>query len=746
MTNLRRIPKSIWIGIAIFVSLAVYAVPRLETGRLSEAVAAAQLISPGAVQVPKGQGELPAEGRFEKAGVAGALELWLDRTTGHFKVLDQRNGNVWHSYPDPDHWAQENQSGIWRTHLRSPIMLKYMDLNGNKAKTQPKETNFLEEQGTVTDVRLIDRGFRLTFDMPAKQLAIPVEVTLEEDSVAVKVIDAGIREGALSLLSLRVYPMFGAAHATGQEGFLFVPDGSGTTIPFRENHTNVSRIYQEPVYGVDDAFRLPGYEWSRLRVAMPVFGLRSGNRAFLSVVESGAEYADIIASPSKVFSGYNWATAQQNYRLPYTIVTNKKKQTFFQTYSKEERFGGDRTVRYLLLNKAETGYVGMAERYRSYLIGRYGLEPIRRTNDKLPLTVALLGAEQVTGLLNDRYVANTTTDEAKAIVRTLYDQGIDKITVQYMGWQKDGFSAAGNFTAVDPRIGGNAGMKSFASWAHSLGIPVYLHVEYGRNLTGGDGFESKRQGQRDKGGATLNDLASLGFLDKIVDRHIEFYRSLGVDGLQVRTLGAKLNSDYNSAYPLSREQSRIEQERLFRTFKEAKLDVRGFSSNLYVLPYVSAIDRLENDYSYDTFSDSDIPFMQIALHGLIAYTSNYSNERQEFRRQMLRDLEYGAAPSYIFTHDNGDNLLFSNEITLQSSDYVNWLQAAVEEYRVMNAALGDVQHEWIVNHRTLAPNVKETTYAGGKRIVVNYGEEPYTYGQSVVKPADYLIVTGGAPK
>lgn len=739
--RLKRIPISFWVSVVLIAVLVAFLTTRLEFGTMTQQVAAQTLATPGAAKVAQGLDELPKQANFEKVASTGKLDLFLDRTTGHFQVKDNRNGNVWHSYPNPANWAAETQTGVWRTHLRSPLMFRYIDLNGKL--TQPKDTNFLEEQGAIKDIGLIPGGFKLTFDIPNKQITVPVEVKIEDDSVVTKIIDSGMKEGYLSLIWMRVYPFFGAEHSYGQDGYLFIPDGSGATIPFKQEHTNVNRIYQEPVFGEDLAFRTSQFGSSRKSVSMPVYGMKSENRAFLAVIEDGAEFTDVLASPSGVYSRYNWSTAQQNYRTNYRQITNEKKNRFFTTYNKNERYHGDRAVRYVLLEPQKASYVGMAERYRQYLMVKYGLKPLEAKGAKLPMTVHLVGAEREDGLIAYRYLKGTETTDAMKIVQRLYGRGVENMVINYMGWQEDGFSSFGNLDKVDSRLGGNRGMKQFISYANTLGIPVYMHAVYTRNTTGANGFSERSHGQRNLGGTVFRSTVSLGFLYDVIDRDIKFYKSLGAKGVTLSGLGRELNSDFNTNYKASREESRAQQQELFAKFKQAGLDVRGEQSNIYVAPYVSAIDNLSDDYSYDTFSNQAVPFQQIALHGLIPYTTQPSNERDEFRKQFLHDLEYGANPAYIFTYEEGGEFKFADSLHLFNPSFKDWETVALEEYQAMNAALGDVQDKFIINHRTLAPEVKETTFAGGKRIIVNYGTSTYFGGGVTVKPLDYLIVKGG---
>jgi hypothetical protein len=209
------------------------------------------------------------------------------------------------------------------------------------------------------------------------------------------------------------------------------------------------------------------------------------------------------------------------------------------------------------------------------------------------------------------------------------------------------------------------------------------------------------------------------------------------------SLGQSLNSDFNTKYGSSRDESRQLQQDIFKKFKDALGNVRGFQANFYTLPYVNTIDHLTGDYSYDLFSDMSIPFAQMALHGLVAYTEEYTNDRQQYRNDFLHAIEYGANPGFILTAQNSDDYKYAHGLHIYSSDATEWESDIVQEYQKFNEALGDVQDQFIVNHQTLADKVKETTYENGKRIIVNYGLTPYRQGNISVGPQDYVVIKGG---
>ncbi|MDF2962645.1 MAG: hypothetical protein K0S39_4380, partial [Paenibacillus sp.] len=133
-------------------------------------------------------------------------------------------------------------------------------------------------------------------------------------------------------------------------------------------------------------------------------------------------------------------------------------------------------------------------------------------------------------------------------------------------------------------------------------------------------------------------------------------------------------------------------------------------------------------------------------HGLITYSSEYVNNRQEDVKDFLRDIEFGAVPSFIFTRAQTKEYVNAYGIRYYNTHYPDWESFAAEQYKQYNEALGDVQDQFIVNHRTLADNVKETAYANGNRVIVNYNLEPYRDGTIEVPAQNFIVVRGGASR
>ncbi|WP_337098342.1 DUF5696 domain-containing protein [Paenibacillus sp. YIM B09110] len=696
---------------------------------------------------------LPVEAAFVKAAESERFVLWADAVTAHFKIESKETGKVWRSYPNPEYWELEKTTGTWKSSFLSPVMLEYID--ASNSKSQSKLTNWMEEKGVLENYELTGDGFKATFYFPGTKFTIPVEVALIGDHVETKVFDEGIAEGNLSLLNLKLYPLFGAEPSHGQEGYMLVPDGSGALIKFNENRSNDKSIYRENVYGADLSFY--NEQTGRQEVKMPIFGLKSGDQSFLAVMTDGEEYAKLFAAPAGALGISNWITPEWQYRIKFFQSTNKQGDQGFYTYSKDRFVAGERTTRYYPIDGPKADYAAMAERYRSYLIEENGLARLEQAKENIPLYVDIIGADLKQGLLWDDYIEGTTTKQAETMVKELSEAGIANLSVLYAGWQRWGYSSYGGLFPVDKRLGGNSGMKAFIDAAHKLDVSVFLSANYSLNSSGRGGFWKLNDGLRNLAGTLQEQYGGRNNDDKVTltsplygireaEGDLAAYKSLGADGLLLEGgIGRALNTDFNNRHKASRSEVLEGQQRLLEKADQELGSIGVANGSFYSLANVDHIHRIADDYSYDIFVDEAIPFEQIVLHGLVTYSSDWANLSDEYNADFLRSVEYGAYPSYVFTAADSGKFKRAYTIWYYSMSYRDWKQSAAEQYKRLNEALGDVQDQYIVGHRTLAEGVKETIYENGKTIIVNYNEKPYSIASgSVTVPAlDFIVTTGG---
>lgn len=689
---------------------------------------------------------LPAEEQFVLAGQSGSLQLWAEPLTAHFKVVDTGSGAVWRSYPDPRHWQAESSTGLWYSNLLSPVMLEYID--ATNSKSQSVLTNLIEEGGSVQQLQWIEQGFRGMFQFVKSGFSIPFEVKLGDGFVEAKIIDDGIVEDKFSLLNLKLYSQFGAQPSIDPNGYILIPDGSGALISFDGSNKNEKAIYQEMVYGADIAFY--NETTNRQPVIMPIYGLKSGKQSFVAVLTEGEQYAKIFAASANALGQSNWVTGEWQYRLKFFQKTDREGKQGFFTYS-TERFQADaRTTRYYVLAGDNIDYDEMAARYRGYLIERYQLSRLETNNEAIPFYLDLIGADVQEGLLWDDYIVGTTAGQASELVAAFQERGIPYIHAIYYGWQRWGYSSYGGLFPIDKRIGGNQGMKSFIAQTRQQGGKVYLAANYALNSSNRGGFWSLRDGLRNLAGTLLKQetdysdgipYVSPRYAIKQVEQDLASYASLGVDGaLFSGGIASFPYTDFNSNYRASRAEVVSAQQQVMQRTREQLGLVAADSGAFYSLAAASHFHHLPDDYSYDIFVDEQVPFAQIALHGLATYTSASGNLRQDYHKEFLRSIEYGAYPTYLLAAAEASAFKKSYSIWQYSIHAQDWLESAAKEYEAMNAALHDVQDQFIVEHGTLAAGVKRTIYENGKQIIVNYNDTDYIYQNKTIAAQSFIAL------
>lgn len=422
------------------------------------------------------------ESQFKTIAVSKHLTLKANEATGNFIVTDKRTGYTWKSFPDDKGYNDKVDQGKWKVNLQSPIMFRYVEFNVRIDLAT--ESNLIDEKGGVSRFEVTDRGFKVTYEIPSLGFVIPAEVILGDDYVETRLLKDGLKDGKTfteeelktkkdniaRLVSVRLFPFLGAQTSEMENGYMLLPDGSGAIVDFKKERGGTNNYYEERVYGPDWAYSANNTFSIRNPVKLPVFGIKAGEQAMIGVIRNGAEYASIVAAPSKTFSQYNWVSAEQNFRFKYYQYTNTKKTSGYMSFSKE-MIASDRSVRYYLIGQKDAGYVQMAARYRQYLTEEVGVQPLKLEGSKLALQLSILGADSKKGFLWDSYLPLTTTRQAQEIVQELNTLGVERMAVTYLGWQRGGYSKFGGSFPLAGKLGGIEGMEQFVDFAHAKGFP-----------------------------------------------------------------------------------------------------------------------------------------------------------------------------------------------------------------------------------------------------------------------------------
>lgn len=275
----------------------------------------------------------------------------------------------------------------------NPDVLERLDGQISKQLVLNKMLDAFETAGYTADDLAFDNAENGvegggTSDKPS--FVIPVEYRLDQGSLVVTVPLSQVKEsGPYRIRNIDLLAYFGAADTKG-EGYMFVPDGSGSLI-----HLNNGKVkeeqYVQRVYGADPNDNSLSRPQVSESVHMPVFGLKNGEHAWFAVIEKGDGMASISADIGGRQNSYNhvYGTFSLRGEDELEMYTSQKMQEI-QLLS-EEPFRGDIQVRYHFLNGKDASYSGMARLYQQQLVEQNVLKPLE-DESVLPFYVDVLGA------------------------------------------------------------------------------------------------------------------------------------------------------------------------------------------------------------------------------------------------------------------------------------------------------------------------------------------------------------------
>lgn len=660
----------------------------------------------------------------------------------------------------------EKQKKEW---LQKFPILEEHDVYAIKSVTEREKgelEGYIKEAG-YTFEDLEEEYKRMDFEVDEEAFPffkVTLEYLLEGDTFVVRIPEGGIEYDTKTfrLQKVHLFQYFGTAKA-GEDGYIFVPDGSGTLINFNDG-SKETPVTTGRVYGLDNSLEItPGSSFSQ-DYRFPVYGIKSGEKGMLAVIEKGDAMAEIQCELGGFTNSYN--TVYSSFiiksadRFKFADATHADSSWMLLDKNSYE---GDMKIRYHFLNKEDAGYVGMAKAYRSYLEKNGTLKKLS-VNDNLPFYLETLGTvdrkERILGIPMDVKAPLTTFSDAKKLVEALKEENIQNIQLRYKGWYNGGLDyKAPAILSVEGKLGGKKGLSDLNQYLKERGVGLYPDVDFILVSNDGlfDGFSArndasrtldrKYSGYRDINlGTNLfrNSTFKYSISPRVIggyfDKFLSQYNKLDIQGISVGTMGSFLNSDFKEKKAVHREEAKEVVYGCLQKADKSNMNLMVDGGNAYVLPYTEHILNMPLEDSAYMVSDRRVPFMQIVLHGYVQYAGTPLNLSGDYKKAVLKSIESGAAPYFVMTYQNASKLKDTAYSRYYAVNYMTWLKEAGDVYKKMNDLLKDVQKEAITDHREVVPDVYVTTYESGKAVIVNYGETEVRVEGTTVKPVDFAVL------
>lgn len=688
------------------------------------------------------------------------LALYVNEDTMEFALYDKFNQNEWFSNPvDKD---DKLAKGLNKTGLLSQLTVTLLDTNTKSLSYTNTYVGSVKKKSF--GIEKTNKGIKVVYDFQDKEVTIPMYINLEDDYLSIYIPIEEIKEdGSNQVYEIGIAPYFGAG-GIEDEGYMFVPDGSGAIINFNNGKQRYNQ-YRDDIYGADPNI-VPNTKIVRKeQVKLNTFGIKKGNDGFLAIVDKGAAVGKITACVSRKVNSFNYAYVNFTLRKKDNYEVDEyggEKRQILQ-YEKGDIKINELEVRYYPIDDDNVDYVHMANVYKEYLIDDKGLTCSNNIDSTLYLDLygAVKKKKPILGIPINVSQPLTTFKEAKLLLEELNTIGIDNITVKYNNVFDDEIDdKLPENIKPDGVLGGTKEFNRLIRYGNDNGVNIFPTVNMTDFTNSGKLFGNSRMSvkkitgvpakqyhysietyQKDtdyqKPWYLLDPNYLLEYVKK-VNKRIDKYK---IDNIALQSMGNTVYSSYNNKSVGRDSAVDIWTEGIGKikdNVKELMID----SSNDYGLPYGDYIINVPTDSSRYLIEDKSVPFYQIVLSGLTSYSTTSINLSSEPHKMFLKAMETGSMISFSWIYRDVTTLKDSKLDYLYSANYEAWIDLALEYYTKLKQVYSKSGNHIIVEHNQLSEEVYETVYENGLSVFVNYNDEDISV-DGVSLPALSYVVKGG---
>ncbi|MCL1878644.1 MAG: DUF5696 domain-containing protein [Defluviitaleaceae bacterium] len=709
----------------------------------------------------------------------GDMDMGIDAIP-FFMEIERFNTRVL-PYVDPDDWQR-----VQRFWFESRDMEGFMQMSDAIRDRQIDigiMLRIFENIGYTADELIMDNAAAgIELDIDQNFFKIVMEFVLLDDALKVNIplSEIEVVGDDAHIFQLDVLPFLGAG-GVSDEGFILVPSGSGGIINFN-NGRHREAMFEAPMYGFDylmDSMRPQITQAARL----PIFGIQNEGAAMLAHVYSGQALASVIADVAGRTNSYNSAwfrfTLRASTILSMAAIpgTTTSDLTIIQTYP----YTGDITVKYHFIAGDNPGIGEMARTYQDFLVSQGALSPLTENRDRSFYLDIIGGIDIQRHILGTPYMATeamTTIEDAQRFVDILNENGIDTIQMQLHGWFNRGINhdVARNVNIISD-VGSASEMRNLDNRLQSNHGGLHPAVNFQFTNWFSRNFNSTFEGARDPAGFV--GFMSQGARDSLSTRfsfhrngwhlmvhpaalpfHVDdflpnFERRVGMNSMMLTDLGAVMTESMYRRDAVDREHSRlIAMEQMERIHAQIpNLVVSG--GNDYAFAFASHLVDVPTEADMFKIIDYEVPFYSMVVHGFIEFAGTPANMRENYSPEivLLNSLATGASPRYILSAQPTRHAQFSPHERFYSTQYTNWIEAAVEHFHVFNDVYRNLRAVRIDDFIILqggeigvtgTAQVTVTVFEDGTRIYVNHTREPFDNGDVFIAAEGFYVRNGGS--
>lgn len=675
-------------------------------------------------------------------------------------LKDNVTGEIWSPIPNEVLNNNKIESGIVdHPQTESVIMINFYDTS-SYIETKSISATSAVKNGRVNAQKTTD-GFSVTYDFKSENITVTVDYILNEDGMSIEIDPSKITENPDRIVtSIDVAPFFCSAKNGSENGYVFVPSGSGALIYSKSSMKNITET-NEPVYGSDLSVYNPYDFTNEKSVRMPVYGAVTANRGVVAIIEEGAASSNIKSVSNDERLRYTSVYANFNVRGYETVdvPSGIKLQTSTAKVYSSPLTDRKIRVRYVPLIGEKASYYGMAEVYRDYLISKYNLKS--KSADQA-VVLRLLGAVMTTefdlGIPSDELYPLTTIKQAGKIIENSDNKYQGEVRFVLDGYGTTGLEI-GEFAGgleVGDNLGADDDLKELIKKCQKAGIDLSMNFDIVRYKTSSAFDTSDDIAVAATGKKVINKysllttkmqtdmygsyyLLSRNLASNAVNKVKKYAKELSLKNVMLDTFSNTLYSDYNfkKYYAKGNEQDVY---KALSSLTKSGYKFIASDANIYAAVCAEYIDNAPvYSSNYDSFT-TDVPFYQIVLKGLVPmYTPKWSGATDE-QEVFLKAVESGIGLSMAACNDYSSVVFSSPQKLMFASGIDNYYShmetLSDEKFFDYYSSVKDAK---IINHTLIDTDVRKTEFDNGITVYVNYSNQEYTVDDVSIPANGYTL-------
>lgn len=592
-------------------------------------------------------------------------------------------------------------------------------LNSTDNSVAFKTFEIKEEKNSLTIIFSLykdENGAEKGFSKNGFSLEIPVEFTTEGGNIKVSVNCAEIKcSNGLYIEKLSLMPgLFSVKDALSGEHFV-IPDGAGALIDLSaEMPENVN--FDLSVYGTDITV-----EEFKEGAFIPCYALADKKKTNCVIISEGEALATIKCTKHKIVGSGNLYT--QFTLTPFSSIEENS------VVRLGDQYNGEIALTYVFADTETNSYTTLALIARDAFIKKdYLSSDVTYDFGDLPFFINVIGSK------TSSQKPLTTFEDATEIITLLNSKGVRNVALRFSGALDGGLKGASiDSSPVLKSVGGSEGLQSLLKLATDKRSSVWIDVNTfsgGTALSGANGLVKA---------SLYNDVYPY-MAEKNVKSIISNSSIFGKNISSAYSLLASteyLNATLNDAsFLLFTDSNKNLNRQEMLEFTKEKVGALAVNSGLmldkpalWLMKNASAVYSLPTVTSKENaFGVTTVPLLQMVFHGSVIYGSEPVNVTDGSWNAILKLIEYGAVPSFLFTYEECNNLSYGAYATLTG------------QYYSKMKSLKSIQGMEITSHEKLLAGVYKVTYGYNKVVYVNYNDSVVTVDGILLSPQDFILV------